>query len=389
MLVRVFFRNVLVPLAIAAGLFLLLEGGCRVAGRIRTGTWPETRAETYTEVLRRIGAAFQRHPYLVVCGRPDASLEVEGHRLQLNARGQRATNVRDLQVPKPAGVFRIVCEGGSTTLDILASDDALTWPARLGALLSPRGVDVANAGFSGWTSLESLVSLETRDLDLEPDLVIVFSGVNDLQPAGHDPFLADYSRGHAEILPRITGVEAAGIGLVSRSLLLESLLDRLRPGRIGRTERYTPSWKWRGGTPKDDIPPEAVAVYERNLRSMIGVAAARGIRVFLVAAAVRVRRGRESADGEWLSAWTPGLSPKGYLAGLGRYNGVARKLGEEGIALFEDPFSGGAFGDDDYADPVHFSPVGSERFAQHLADLIARRFLASRGNAGVPATIKR
>ena len=87
--------------------------------------------------------------------------------MHFNARGQRVTNVRDVEVPKPEGTYRVVCEGGSTTFDLLAPDDAATWPARLGAFLKPRA-DVVNAGFPGWTSLESLVSLETRDLDLSP-----------------------------------------------------------------------------------------------------------------------------------------------------------------------------------------------------------------------------
>ena len=204
-ILRALDSNVLVAIGIALLLFLGLEGGCRAALRVKTGAWPETRVEAYTKFVERIGRAYRPHPYLVVAGRPDALLEAAGKVVHFNARGQRATNVRDLAVPKPTGVTRIVCEGGSTTFDLLAADDGSTWPARLATRLGPR-VDVANAGFPGWTSLESLISLETRDLDLGPDLVVVCSGVNDLQPAGHVPFTPDYSAGHAEILPRVLGV---------------------------------------------------------------------------------------------------------------------------------------------------------------------------------------
>ena len=104
-----------------------------------------------------------------------------------------------------------------------------------------------------WTSLESLVSLEIRDVDLAPDLVVVFSGVNDLQPAGHVPFHADYSVGHADILPRVTGVAPVPVRLVSRSVLLEWLLGRLRPaGSPAPAEGFTPSYAWAGG-PKRDL----------------------------------------------------------------------------------------------------------------------------------------
>jgi lysophospholipase L1-like esterase len=366
-LLRTLTANLLVPLGIAGLLFLALEGGCRAALRVRTGAWPETRVEAYTKFVEKVGRAYRLHPRLVVAGRPDATLEAAGKVVHFNARGQRATNVRDLAVPKPAGVFRIVCEGGSTTFDLLAADDASTWPARLGALLAPRA-DVANAGFPGWTSRESLVSLEIRDLELDPDLVVVLSGVNDLQPAGHVPFRADYSEGHTDILPRVLGAVPVPVRLVSRSVFLEFLLGRLRgPGDAQGAEGFAPSYAWNGGPRQDDIPAAAVAVYERNLRSTIAAARTHGARTLLVAQSARVRPGHEAADRAWLEGWAPGLTPAGYLAGLARYNAVARALAAEGAALFLDPFAGGAFPESAFADPVHFTPEGSERFAQALA----------------------
>ena len=366
MKLRTLASNLFVPLGIALLLLLALEGGCRAALRVRTGSWPETRAESYARFVERIGRAYRRHPYLVVAGRPDATLEAAGKVVHFHARGQRATNVRDLVVPKPAGVSRIVCEGGSTTFDLLAPDDASTWPARLGALLAPRA-DVANAGFPGWTSLESLVSLEIRDVDLAPDVVIVFAGVNDLQPAGHVPFTADYTSGHAEILPRVVGVAPVPVRLVSRSVFLEFLLGRLAPRGAPAAEGYAAAWNWTGGPRRDDVPSEAIAAFERNLRSTAAVARAHGARTVLVAQTARVRAGHEDSDRAFLESWAPGLTAGGYLAGLARMNAAARRLGEEGVASFLDPFAGSAFPDSSFDDPFHFSPEGSERFARSLA----------------------
>jgi len=128
--IRALVSNVLVPLALAAMLFLLLEGGCRAALRLKTGKWPETQVTAYTKFVEKIGKAYRPHPLLIVAGRPDAVLEAAGHVVHFNARGQRVTNVRDVPVPKPEGTYRVVCEGGSTTFDLLAPDDAATWPAR-------------------------------------------------------------------------------------------------------------------------------------------------------------------------------------------------------------------------------------------------------------------
>src|SRR5258706_10099151 len=366
--------NTRVPSATALTRLGLLEVGCRAALRVKTGAWPLTRAEEYRRFVEKVGSAYERHPYLVVAGRPNAVLRVPGHEVRLNARGQRGAMPA---MPKPKGRFRVVCEGGSTTLDLLAPDDAHTWPQRLGELLAPHDADVVNAGFAGWTSVESLVSLELKDVDTEPDLVVVFSGANDLQPAGHVPFARDYALGHGEILPRVLGVAPIPLTLASRSLLAEKVLDLVSPG-AARAEGYAPAWDWSGGARKGDIPQAAVDVFARNLRSTIGVARAHGAGTLLVAQTVVARKGKEKADDEWLESWTPGLTPTGYKRGLARYDAAAKHVAESAGAFFLDPFAGGSFGDEDFADPLHFSSAGSERFARLLASWIEERLPALR-----------
>ncbi|MGZ5431036.1 MAG: hypothetical protein ACXWEX_06500, partial [Thermoanaerobaculia bacterium] len=93
---RALVSNPLVPLALAAVLFLLLEGGCRAALRLKTGAWPETQVAAYAKFVEKIGRAYRPHPLLIVAGRPDAVLEAAGHVVHFNARGQRVTNVRDV-----------------------------------------------------------------------------------------------------------------------------------------------------------------------------------------------------------------------------------------------------------------------------------------------------
>jgi lysophospholipase L1-like esterase len=362
-------KGALVPCALALLLFASLEAGCRILGRVRTGAWPETRAESYRRFVLKIGSAYRRHPFLVVAGRANAVLSVPGHEVHLNALGQRGP---DPAMPKPPGTFRIVCEGGSTTFDLLAPDDAHTWPFLLRGKLAARGGDVVNSGFPGWTTVESLVSFELRDVDLSPDLVVVFAGVNDLQPAGHVPFTKDYTLGHADLLPRVLGVASVPLSVASRSLFMESLLDAVHRSAAS-PEGWAPAWRWKGGARKDDIPDEAAAVFARNLLSTVGAARAHGARTLLVAQAARLRKGKEKADGEYLESWAPGLTPTGFQRALARYAVAARSVADRSGASFLDPFASGAFGDEDYADPFHFSTAGSERFAALLAAWVGER----------------
>ena len=87
-------------------------------------------------------------------------------------------------------MFRIVCVGGSTTYG--GKTDHATF---LEEQLRTDGyqVEVLNAGVPGWTSRESLINFELRVLPMQPDLVIVYHGRNDLFPQLYDNFEIDYS----------------------------------------------------------------------------------------------------------------------------------------------------------------------------------------------------
>lgn len=91
---------------------------------------------------------------------------------------------REFSFKKPAGSFRIVCSGNSITFGEAASNDS-TYPALLENIMRDRGeinepVEVINAGAMGYTSYQCLLDLKTRLLALQPDLVILYVGWNDI-----------------------------------------------------------------------------------------------------------------------------------------------------------------------------------------------------------------
>ncbi len=94
-----------------------------------------------------------------------------------NSRGFRDEEVT---VPKPPGVYRIVCIGGSTTVEGPRND--LTYPKILQQLLrnhfSTNAIEVINCGVDGG-SIRGQVFRYDECLALEPDLVIHYNYVND------------------------------------------------------------------------------------------------------------------------------------------------------------------------------------------------------------------
>jgi lysophospholipase L1-like esterase len=87
----------------------------------------------------------------------------------------------DIAAPKPDGVFRIVCIGGSTTEEGNSNDR--TYPhmlqAKLRAWLGTDRIEVLNCGIVGATSNTERQRMPDF-LALQPDLILHYNGVNDI-----------------------------------------------------------------------------------------------------------------------------------------------------------------------------------------------------------------
>ncbi len=344
-------------------LLLAVEGAVRL-----TAVWSEapatTRLSRFHDELTSALALYRRHPYLNTAPREGARVEAFGKRAAFNSLGYRSPE-RPLE--KPPGVLRVVCAGGSTTFDILAADDQATWPWLLEQELRAGGlaVEVWNAGFPGWTSLENLISLALRDRELRPDLVVFFQGINDLQPASNLPFDRQYETGHAELSRRALGFELPPLRWHQRSLLLEKARDLL-VGPADPWQRMQPPAPPRQAA----IPPAAVEVFERNLRSFQALALVHGARLMWVPQAIRLRAGALDNDRSYLANWISGLEPEAAPAELDKLNAVLRRLAAEGPGRLLDP-GYADWPDAEWDDPMHFSARGSQRFARYLSAAVA------------------
>jgi lysophospholipase L1-like esterase len=128
----------------------------------------------YTEIPPR-DFRLQPHHYLAYALTPNYHAGKTFH----NSLGYRAG---EFPRAKPPGEFRIVAVGGSTTYDEFIEDNEAIHTAQLEAILHARGysrVRVINAGVPSYNSWESLINLQFRVLDLDPDIVIHYDNNND------------------------------------------------------------------------------------------------------------------------------------------------------------------------------------------------------------------
>ena len=106
------------------------------------------------------------------------SLDGEEISVKINSRGFRT---HEFQTPKPPGLFRIICVGGSTTVIGRTNDE--TYPAllekRLRQSFPEKKIEVLNFGISKFGTSQA-VNLSLDSLRYQPDLIIKYNGVNDL-----------------------------------------------------------------------------------------------------------------------------------------------------------------------------------------------------------------
>lgn len=240
-------------------------------------------------------ARHTEHRYLMFYPKPDWISGLNRH----NSLGYRGEEVA---VPKPQGVFRIVCMGGSTTYSASVEDYREAYPYRLQAELREAGyenVEVVNAGVFSYTTIETLVNFETRVLDLDPDLVIIYDGVNDIDSRLILPkrYYTGDGIGYAQRLPvsaptvweRSTLIRMAlvytGRAEPSISLLKnfvytpESYVGNLFQNQV-KNGTY-PAAPFRASPVMEILAANAPVFFERNLRTLVAIADLAEVQVVL------------------------------------------------------------------------------------------------------------
>jgi lysophospholipase L1-like esterase len=168
-------RRVLLAMCIALGVALFtLEIGSRLFLRMKFGN----PLETYHHF------GYERQPLLGFEMTPNVRNKYAAGLLttySTNSQGFRGTEEFG---PKQRDELRIVLLGESCVFGYGASGDGATIAGyleqRLRARATDRPVTIVNAGHPGYTSYQILARLQLRVLELQPDVVVLYMGWNDL-----------------------------------------------------------------------------------------------------------------------------------------------------------------------------------------------------------------
>lgn len=253
-------KEILLFLAVFFILFSILEAGYRI--------------------MDRKPKLFTAHPYLNYYGTPNyVSLDGLNRHNSLGFRGE------EIEVPKPKSTYRIVLIGESSTYEEQVKDWKKDWARglekELREMYSYDGIEVINAGIPGWTTWESLINLEFKVVYLNPDLIIIYHGTNDvlsrLVPPSH--YFSDNTG-------RRKQWEQKSCIYPFCSKVIQKLLKRERDdfdvdaSTAGKA--LDPGYdKVLGMTPLEAYENNKPIYFEINLRNMIAIAREQGIDVLL------------------------------------------------------------------------------------------------------------
>ncbi len=278
--------------------------------------------------------------------------------IHINSRSFRGAEIDD---PKPDGRIRIGFLGASTTYCAEVSSDAATWPERVVAALRARhpeaDLDGVNGGVPGYTTDSTERNLVHRVGPLDPDVLIVYHGTNDLakdtRALAEERGLWQPSQEEESFLERVS---------MAWSLIAKNLAIRSRAA---------------GG---DDAsagklvfePAELAQRFETRLRSLLVAAKERAGVVAVATFSHRVRP-EQSAEQRAEACQTalyymPFLTPDTVLAGVEAYNEVVRRVARElDVILIEGEHRIPADGEH-FADSVHFTDAGCEVMAERVVE---------------------
>lgn len=358
--VRVFALSLATVVLIQALFWVLTERALAEQGRKTAGWFRYVFHEADTvDFAPGESVNYSEHQYLNYALNPQMSY---GNGRQFNAayRIRRGESIG----PRNLVRWRALVLGGSTTFGELIPREEDTWVYQLERQVRSRcgeACEVINGGVGGYTVLENSLHYLILLNELQPDLVLLYEGINDVDARLFGELTPDYSnyripwRSEGSVLPRPNPILAPLSPY--RYYFLTRHIVRVRRTGIGGVvspSRPSPS-EWSAAL--DRNRPD---IYRGHLRNLIHLLQGDKRRVVVLPQHfTAVKEGDEV-----------------FARGVREHNEVNRAVAEE----FEVPFlrtlaEPGTFVREDTFDNCHFNERGSARMAEEVFRFLEQRQL--------------
>lgn len=308
------------------------------------------------------------HPYLQNTPKPGRD------RYQINRLGFRG---EEMEEEKPHGAYRIFMLGGSTAfcgnLPYQRTHCGLL-QEKLRAAFPEVTIEVQNAATDWHTSQHSVIKLLTNVQDYDPDLVIIFHGINDLMRGlmpdafAKPPYRRDY-RHYYGAIANFVDTRGAVFNIINMYLgfwFSDFRNDRIRVlGPEGEGVKGTKILFFPKTDPKRIRRWKNLPSFERNMRDFVAIAQSKGIKVVMASQPYLYRDDLEGEAREVI--WFPQshhhngtrASIESMIRGMEQSNAISKRIAAEAGVTFVDlepllPKTLEYFYDD-----VHYTPEGN------------------------------
>jgi hypothetical protein len=288
---------------------------------------------------------------------------------RINSSGYRG---REVTIPKPAGVIRIVAIGGSSVFDTHASEGE-DWPSRVEQLLRTRSlkVEVVNAGIPGHAVVDGLGRFYSQLWTFEPDYVLVYGEWNDIK-------YWRYIAATSPLIDLIKPLEPSADpfthyrGTVDRWLSYSQLYVKLRNAYFMRLFDIGPEGARQAGGFSDEFSSLGPQQFELALKLLVRAVRAVGAVPVLITEATLIAESNTEAEKATIAYDYAKLSHLGLqrafatarerVLDVGRMEGV-QVLDAAGV-LSGRPHL--------FTDQIHTTAAGSRQLAELVASFMSR-----------------
>jgi hypothetical protein len=279
---------------------------------------------------------------------------------------------KEFEIIKPDNTFRIVTLGGSTTYGQSVDFYYESYPYFLEQILNKKDnlkkinyskIEVINAGIGGYTTWETLINFQFKVLPLNPDLIIIYHGYNDVSARLINP---------QEYYPDNSGYRKQWSKPPRHIIFKSKFIRLLMPiSSFSTLSHYTSiNGKTISGTDSEEFNPkintkpiEAInknkpIYFESNIKSIIGIANVNDIDVMLSTFSYYPR-------GDCLTSF--------YSKGMEEHNEVIKKLHTEYKTSYCDineKMKNSDKYDNVFIDCIHVNEIGNKLKAKFFSDCI-------------------
>lgn len=256
--------------------------------------------------------------------------------------------------PRKEVDFRAVILGGSTTWDTQIDREEETWVYGLEQLERAKHgqrIDIINGGVGGYTLYDNFIHYFTLLSYLNPDVVILYVGINDVSPRLSGALQPDYSNYRVPF----------------RSALFPPLNDSLirfstyryyyyktnidQPLRRGGIDAFATNCGNASDPPKmrQLLKQNGPEIFTDLLANFVGALKAQGRMVIILPQYFLPRSAYDEAFGE----------------GVTQHNDICRHISKRfGVQFVEEILANGTFDMKDTNDSCHFNPAGAQKMSQ-------------------------